>query len=55
MSSLEDIELATVGLGHVGLPLAVGKKRRVVGLDTVQRRIDCYRTRVPNSRAGGRE
>jgi UDP-N-acetyl-D-galactosamine dehydrogenase len=42
MISLETIKLAIVGLGYVGLPLAVefGKKRSVVGFDTNQRRID---------------
>ena len=39
---LKDIKLAIVGLGYVGLPLAVefGRKRRVVGFDINQRRID---------------
>jgi len=39
---LTDIKLAIVGLGYVGLPLAVefGRKRRVVGFDINQRRID---------------
>jgi UDP-N-acetyl-D-galactosamine dehydrogenase len=38
---LEDINLAIIGLGYVGLPLAVefGKKRRVVGFDINERRI----------------
>lgn len=38
---LEDIKLAVVGLGYVGLPLAVefGKKRSVVGFDINHKRI----------------
>jgi UDP-N-acetyl-D-galactosamine dehydrogenase len=39
---LADIKLAIVGLGYVGLPLAVefGRSRSVVGFDISQRRID---------------
>ena len=39
---LEDIKLAIIGLGYVGLPLAVefGRKRPVVGFDINPRRID---------------
>jgi UDP-N-acetyl-D-galactosamine dehydrogenase len=39
---LQDIKLAIVGLGYVGLPLAVefGHQRPVVGFDINQRRID---------------
>ena len=39
---LEDIKLAIVGLGYVGLPLAVefGRKRPVTGFDINQRRTD---------------
>ncbi len=39
---LQDIKLSIVGLGYVGLPLAVefGRKRPVVGFDINQRRID---------------
>lgn len=39
---LADIKLAVIGLGYVGLPLAVefGRKRSVVGFDISQRRID---------------
>ncbi|WP_226455361.1 Vi polysaccharide biosynthesis UDP-N-acetylglucosamine C-6 dehydrogenase TviB [Pseudomonas sp. AF03-9] len=42
MLSLEDIKLAVVGLGYVGLPLAVefGKHRSVIGFDINQARID---------------
>jgi UDP-N-acetyl-D-galactosamine dehydrogenase len=39
---LQDIKLSIIGLGYVGLPLAVefGRKRSVVGFDINQRRID---------------
>ena len=39
---LENIKLSIVGLGYVGLPLAVefGRKRTIVGFDINQRRID---------------
>jgi UDP-N-acetyl-D-galactosamine dehydrogenase len=42
MYQLKDIKLAIIGLGYVGLPLAVefGKKRSVVGFDINQSRID---------------
>ena len=42
MLKLEDIKLAIIGLGYVGLPLAVefGKKRSVIGFDINQPRID---------------
>ena len=41
MSTLEDIKLAVIGLGYVGLPLAVefGKYRSVVGFDINAQRI----------------
>ncbi len=39
---LDDIKLAIIGLGYVGLPLAIefGRKRPVVGFDINQHRID---------------
>ncbi len=39
---LEELNLAIIGLGYVGLPLAVefGKKRAVIGFDINQKRID---------------
>jgi UDP-N-acetyl-D-glucosamine/UDP-N-acetyl-D-galactosamine dehydrogenase len=42
VKSLSGIKLAIIGLGYVGLPLAVefGKKRPVVGFDINQKRID---------------
>ncbi len=40
--------IAVVGLGYVGLPLAVefGKKYRTIGLDLSQEKIDAYRRHV---------
>ena len=42
MISLFDIKLSIIGLGYVGLPLAVefGKKRAVVGFDINKKRVD---------------
>src|SRR5690606_27886008 len=42
MLRIEDVKLAVVGLGYVGLPLAVefGKKRPVLGFDINKRRVD---------------
>ena len=42
MLSIADLKIAVIGLGYVGLPLAVefGKKLPVVGFDIDQRRID---------------
>ncbi|KMM24716.1 Vi polysaccharide biosynthesis protein VipA/TviB, partial [Bordetella pseudohinzii] len=39
---IQDVKLAIVGLGYVGLPLAVefGKKRPVIGFDINTRRIE---------------
>src|SRR5690606_10500831 len=39
---LQDIKLAIIGLGYVGLPLAVefGRRREVVGFDINQKRIE---------------
>jgi UDP-N-acetyl-D-galactosamine dehydrogenase len=44
--NLQDIKLAIIGLGYVGLPLAVefGKQRSVVGFDINQKRIDQLKT-----------
>lgn len=46
MGDLGDIRLAIVGLGYVGLPLAVefGRKRSVIGFDINQCRIDELRS-----------
>lgn len=45
MLSLNEIKLAVIGLGYVGLPLAVefGKTRDVIGFDINQGRIDALR------------
>ncbi|WP_222908767.1 Vi polysaccharide biosynthesis UDP-N-acetylglucosamine C-6 dehydrogenase TviB [Pseudomonas sp. DNDY-54] len=45
MLSLQEIKLAIIGLGYVGLPLAVefGKYRSVVGFDINQQRINALR------------
>ncbi|WMD20100.1 Vi polysaccharide biosynthesis UDP-N-acetylglucosamine C-6 dehydrogenase TviB [Achromobacter seleniivolatilans] len=45
MLRIQDVKLAVVGLGYVGLPLAVefGKKRSVIGFDINTRRIDALR------------
>lgn len=45
MLTSTDIKLAVIGLGYVGLPLAVefGKKRSVVGFDINQPRIDALK------------
>lgn len=45
MLKLEDVELAVIGLGYVGLPLAVefGKKQPVIGFDIDQSRISALR------------
>src|SRR5690606_16793459 len=42
MMRFEDVKLAVIGLGYVGLPLAVefGKKRPVLGFDINKRRIE---------------
>lgn len=46
MSKLENVKLAVVGLGYVGLPLAAefGKQRPVLGFDINAKRIDELRT-----------
>lgn len=45
MQKLDEIRLAIIGLGYVGLPLAVefGKYRRVVGFDINQSRIEALK------------
>lgn len=46
MLKLEDVNLAVVGLGYMGLPLAVefGKKISVVGFDIRKSRIDALKS-----------
>jgi UDP-N-acetyl-D-galactosamine dehydrogenase len=48
---LNDIRLAVIGLGYVGLPLAVefGKKRTVVGFDINQKRIAELRSGIDHT------
>ncbi|MBJ7263124.1 MAG: Vi polysaccharide biosynthesis UDP-N-acetylglucosamine C-6 dehydrogenase TviB [Burkholderiaceae bacterium] len=45
MLRIEDVKLAVVGLGYVGLPLAVefGKQRSIIGFDISTRRIDALK------------
>lgn len=45
MLSLQEVKLAVIGLGYVGLPLAVefGKNRSVVGFDINQQRINALK------------
>ena len=45
MLRIQDVKLAVVGLGYVGLPLAVefGKKRSVIGFDISTRRRDALK------------
>lgn len=46
LPNLKDAKLAVIGLGYVGLPLAVefGKKHRVVGFDVSQDRIEALKS-----------
>src|SRR5512142_1838383 len=45
---MSDVTVAVVGLGYVGLPLAVqfGKRYRTIGFDLSQAKIEAYRRRV---------
>lgn len=51
MNNLNEIRLAIIGLGYVGLPLAVefGKKRPVVGFDINQSRIHALQNGIDNT------
>jgi UDP-N-acetyl-D-galactosamine dehydrogenase len=51
MLSLNNTRLAIIGLGYVGLPLAVefGKKMPVVGFDINQTRVDELKKGVDNT------
>ncbi len=53
----EEIQLAIVGLGYVGLPLAVefGKQRTVLGFDISSQRIEELRQGVDKTREVGQE
>ncbi len=46
MRALEGVKLAVVGLGYVGLPLAVefGKKQEIIGFDINEKRIDALQS-----------
>lgn len=46
LPALDDLTIAVIGLGYVGLPLAVefGKRRAVAGFDINRARIDALRT-----------
>ena len=50
----EKIKLAVIGLGYVGLPLAVefGKKFDVVGFDVKQTRLDALRAALTEAESG---
>ncbi len=52
LPTLEDVRLAVIGLGYVGLPLAVefGKQRPVVGFDIKADRIAELRSGIDNTR-----
>lgn len=51
MNKLSDLKLAVIGLGYVGLPLAVefGKKCSVIGFDINAQRIDALKTGYDNT------
>lgn len=42
MHKIDDLKIAVIGLGYVGLPLAVefGKQRPVIGFDINHKRVD---------------
>lgn len=46
LPKLDDLRIAVIGLGYVGLPLAVefGKKRSVIGFDIDQKRVDALKS-----------
>jgi len=51
MSQVQDLKLASIGLGYVGLPLAVefGKHRSVMGFDINSARIDALRQGIDHT------
>ena len=55
--TLNNEKIAVIGLGYVGLPLAVefGRKRKVVGFDVNQGRIDALRNGVDSTREVGQD
>ena len=52
MLNINDIKIAVIGLGYVGLPLAVefGRKLDVVGFDINQRRLDELKSGLDSTR-----
>ena len=50
--TIRDLQLAVIGLGYVGLPLAVafGKKRPVLGFDSDRNRIDALQAGIDGTR-----
>ena len=48
ISKSKDLKLAVIGLGYVGLPLALefSKKRKVIGFDTQKKRIKELRSGI---------
>ena len=57
MINLDDAKIAVIGLGYVGLPLAVefGKVRSVVGFDVNQSRLNELRAGVDSTKETNRE
>ena len=57
MINIDDVKIAVIGLGYVGLPLAVefGKVRRVVGFDINQSRLDELSSGVDSTKETSRE
>src|SRR5690606_9344365 len=57
ISSLDDVKLAIIGLGYVGLPLAVefGKHRSVIGFDINPARINALKQGVDSTLEVSRE
>ena len=57
MINIDDIKIAVIGLGYVGLPLAVefGKVRGVVGFDVNQSRLNELRAGVDSTKETNRE
>ena len=57
MINIDDVKIAVIGLGYVGLPLAVefGKVRGVVGFDVNQSRLNELRAGVDSTKETNRE
>ena len=55
MSNMQST-VAVVGLGYVGLPLAVafGKKYRTIGFDLPEEKIDAYRRNIDPAETANR-